>query len=86
MINPNKSYKQAQIAKIVKLDAPTAYTPYLTVQTQDGRTYEGSLEKVHSQWKKLKVGDLVGFSVQWSIVADKPMLSRITRKSLKTVL
>lgn len=80
MINPNRAYKQKVLAVVIKVDSPNAYIPYLTVQTPDGRTYEGSLSRCHSQWQKIKVGDLVGFSLQWSIVADKPMLDSVVRK------
>ena len=80
MINPNRSYKQKNDAVVIKVDAPNSYIPYLVVQTPDGRTYEGSLTRCHTQWRKIKVGDCVGFSLQWSIVADKAMLSQVVRR------
>lgn len=80
MINPNRSYKQKNTATVIKLDAAGTYIPYITVQTADGMRYEGSLKDSHSQWNKIKVGDKVGFSLKWSICADKPMISQVTRK------
>jgi len=80
MINPNRSYKQTVTAVVVKLDAPDSYIPYITLQTADGMRYEGDLKRSHSQWNKIKVGDSVGFSLKWSIMADKPMISSVTRR------
>ena len=80
MINPNRSYKQTVTAVVVKLDAHDSYIPYITLQTADGMRYEGDLKRSHSQWNKIKVGDMVGFSLEWSIMADKPMISQVTRR------
>jgi hypothetical protein len=77
MINPNRSYKSKCDAVIVKVDPTTAYIPYVTVQTADGTQYEGSLRRCHSRWKSLKEGDRVGFTVQFSIMAQKYMIDRV---------
>jgi hypothetical protein len=79
MINPWKSYRQKNVAKVIKIDAKTAYIPYITVQMPDGRTYEGSASRAHTQWERIKLGDLVRVFLQWSIVADKPMIEKLVR-------
>lgn len=80
MINPNKSYEQKVDAVVIKVDSPDSYIPYLTVKTPDGRTFEGSLTRCNSQWNKIKIGDKVGFCLQFSIVADKFMISQVIRR------
>lgn len=82
MINPNKVYSSKFLATIVKLDSPTSYIPYVTILTDDGRTLEGSLTRCNSQWRKFKVGDRVGYGVQWSIMGDKPMIRTLIKKRI----
>ena len=83
MINPNRSYKAKPLATIIKIDSHDAYIPYITIKTECGRTYEGSLTRCHSRWKSLKVGMTVAFEGQLNVMADKYMISKIIVKRPK---
>lgn len=81
MINPNKSYRAKPLARITKIDGPNAYFPYVYIETlDDKRKFEGNLVQCHSQWQQLKVGDVVGLTCWFSIVADKFMVDTLIRK------
>ena len=80
MINPNRNYKGTSLATVIKVDSPDAYIPYVTIQTDDGRVLEGSLERAYFKPELIKVGQRVGYEVQWSIMADKPLIARLIRK------
>lgn len=77
MINPNKAYKQKQNARIVHIDSIDSYMPYVTIETVDGQQYEGNLSRCHSQWKRLQVGDTVGYSLEWNTMNDKAMIAML---------
>lgn len=83
MINPNRSYKGRCLGTIVKLDPLDAYIPYVTIKTDDGRIIEGSMSRAYHKPERLALGQRVGYESQWSIVADKPMLSKLVIKRSK---
>ena len=79
MINPNKNYKAKVTATIVKIDPLDAYIPYITIKTTTGEVFEGDLMRAYSKPHLLKVGDEVRFTGQFSMVADKFLVSSIVR-------
>lgn len=80
MINPNKVNKLSNVGSVVHIDAHGSYIPYIQVLMPSGQLIEGSLTKCNTQWAKIKVGDSVGVSVQYSIMAQKYMINSLTRK------
>lgn len=79
MINPNRIYTVKELGTVTKIDDLNSPIPYIFVKTKTGDEYEGSIRRAYTKPETLRVGDRVKFGVQWSIVADKPMIRSLRR-------
>lgn len=83
MINPNKNYKQTELATIIEIDPSNISLRGIKVKTDSGRILEGILSRVHTYPNSLKVGQQVGYFVQYSILLGEWRLAAVIKKRSK---
>ena len=78
MIDPWKTYKTKDVGIVTDIQPLDSYIPYVQVNV-NGRLFSGSIHRAYHNPAKLKVGDKVRVGLQFSIVSDTFLVSKLVK-------